>query len=189
MTRLTVGVAILFLVVAGCGGDGDDTGTSSAETEWADSVCSAADDVSSSLSGLTDALDVDTGSGAGEAMDQIQSELSDRVDDVQQSVAALSDAVTELPTDASAAITSAEEDLSSDAEALKSSFEGLSGALSKAADASDAEAFTTALTESSTELAATQDALATLANDIGDYAQSSEAAVRQAFEEAPSCQA
>jgi uncharacterized protein YoxC len=189
MTRLTFGVAMLFLVVAGCGGDGDDTGTLSAETEWADSICRAADDVSSSLSGLTDAIDVDSDSSAGEAMDQLQSELSDRADDVQQSVADLSDAVTELPTDADAAITNAEEDLSTDAEALNSSVEGLSGALSKAADASDAEAFTTALTESSAELAATQDALGTLADDIEGYAESSEEAVRQAFEEAPSCQA
>jgi lipopolysaccharide biosynthesis regulator YciM len=189
MTRLTVGVATLFLVLAGCGGDGDDAGTSSAETEWADSVCRAADDVSSSLSGLTDAIDVDSGSSVGEAMDQIQSDLSDRADAVQQSVADLSDVVTELPTDVDAAINSAEEDLSSDAEALSSSVESLSGAVSKAADAGDAEEFTTALTESSAELAATQDALGTLADDIEGYAQSSEEAVRQAFEEAPSCQA
>jgi methyl-accepting chemotaxis protein len=185
MKSSTVAVATFILVVAGCG-DRDGAETLSADAKWADGVCQAADDVSVSFSGLTDALDVDVEST--DSIEQAQTEISDAIDELRQSVSDLAHAVTELPADADSAISSAEQDLSSGADELQTSVEDLGDALSTAVEAEDAQHFIAALTDSAAALAVTEDAISTLASDISGYSESADEALQQAFDDAPSCQ-
>src|SRR5262245_11415753 len=165
MARLAVGVAIGVLVLAGCGGDDDEEASLSADAQWADNVCKAADDVTSSLSGLIDEVKFDTNS-SDSALEQAETELADRVDTVKQSASDLTDAVTDLPDGTSDAISSAEDDLSKDAQNFSTSVENLGSALSSAANSSGAQEFATAMAAASATIVTAKDSLKSLTDAI-----------------------
>src|SRR5262245_5848986 len=185
MTRLAVGVAIAVLVLTACGGD--EEASQSEETAWANDVCQGADQVSSSISGLTDSIKIDSGSGTS-ALQQAQTELTNRVNTVQEDIGDLGDTITDLPDNTNDAITQASDQLNDDAQQLSDSVSDLTGATQKAADATDAQAFTAAIAEATSSLSATKDALGSLTDNLSSYLTSADDALKQAFNDAPACQ-
>jgi len=186
MTRLAAWMAIGVLALAACGGGGDEA-SQSEESNWANDVCQGADQVTTSISGLTDSLQINPNSSSS-ALEQAQTEMTDRVNTVQQSISDLTGTITNLPDNTSDAVTSAEDQLSNDASQLNDSVSDLTGAVTKAADATNAQAFTAALAEATSSLASTKDALTSLTNSIGSFLDSSQESLKNAFNDAPACQ-
>lgn len=187
MTRLAVGVAIGVLVLTACGGGDGNEASQSEETQWANDVCQGADQVSSSISGLTDSIKIDSSSGTS-ALQQAQTELTNRVNTVQKDIGDLGDTITDLPDNTNDAITQASDQLNDDAQQLSDSVSDLTGATQKAADATDAQAFTAAIAEATSSLSATKDALGSLTDNLSSYLSSADDALHQAFNDAPACQ-
>ena len=187
MTRLAAWMAIGVLALAACGGGDDDGEAQSGDTEWANNICQAADDVGSSLSGLTDAIKVDTNNPSN-AVEEAKGEMSDRLESVQQSVEDLAKAIGDLPAGTDAEIQSAAGDLSDATEQLHSNVDNLSSAASKVADANNVQELTAALPAASAALKSTQNSLSAITTDISGYVDSADQALKQAFDDAEACQ-
>lgn len=143
--------------------------------------------MSGNLSALTDSVQFDSNSDTA-ALEEAQSELSDRVEAVQRSVSDLDAAVTDLPADADAAIADAQQELSASASDLEASIDALGAAFSDAVDADTTQQFATALTGGAAAIAASEHDLSTLTDRLTNNAESAQDTVQQAFQDAPSCQ-
>jgi hypothetical protein len=186
--RRHAGVALfLAVLLVGCGGEDDAGGDElSAEAQWADGVCSARSELNTSLRALNDSIQFDSGSDA-DSLEQAQTEVAERLDAVRQSATDLRDAIRDAPAGLDGALADAQQDLSTSADDVRTSVDGIGQAATDMADAQTVRQFTAAASGALTAVTATGNAVGGLADDIAGYARSADDAVQQAFDEAPSC--
>lgn len=168
------------LLLAGCGGE------SSPETEWADGVCSAWSELSSDLRELTGGLGVD--SLSPEALAELRTEIEDRADAVGTSARNLADAIADTPEGAGQAVENARQELGDDADDVRAGLDSAARALQELASASSADAATGALSDAQAALTQTGQALSSFGDTVTGYVSSSDDALREAFDDAQSCQ-
>ncbi|WP_157987594.1 hypothetical protein [Jiangella endophytica] len=177
--RLTALAAATVLLVA-CSDE------ASPETDWADGVCSAWNELAADVRGLTEGLNVD--SLTPEALDQLSSEISDRVDAVQASAQNLTEAIADTPEGADQAIENAQKELADEADDVRAGLDDTGQAIQGLADATTAEDVTSALSDAQAGLTQTGQALSTLGDTVAGYLSSADDTLRQAFDDAQSCQ-
>jgi hypothetical protein len=199
-----VGAVLAALLVAGCGGDADEsdaaatptattgavsptpTGGSDA-TAWADGVCQATTDLETSLDALGSGLQVEVGSGG--ATDQLREQLRTQVETVRGDTEALGDALTAVPTDADPDTAAAAAQLEQDRAALQQSVAELSTSAGALADAGNAATLAATLADLGADLAAVRVAATSFATSLRALASSSATSVQSAFASAPACAA
>ncbi|WP_046770466.1 hypothetical protein [Jiangella alkaliphila] len=178
--RLGAAVAASVLLLAGCSDE------ASAETSWADDVCSAWSDLGDDLRGLTDGLNVD--SLSQESLDELRSELEDRAGDVQDGADELSEAIEDVPDGADQAVENARQELADDADDVRAGLDAVGQALQGLTGATSAEGLTAALSEAQAGLTQTGQALSTLGDTVAGFLSAADDTLRQAFDDAPACQ-
>lgn len=181
MRRAPFAVVVAAVVaLAGCGSD-----ELSAEAQWADGVCTARADLQQSVAALNDSLTFTPGSGS--ALEDAQTQLTDRVEAVKTSAAGLKSAIEDIPTDAQSELTAAKEELSAGVADVQESLTAVGTAAQAAASSGSASEFLTALVEVGTAASTAKTAVTQLADDLSGYADSGSEQLQQAFGEAPAC--
>jgi hypothetical protein len=202
--RVPTSLALGFLLLGGltaCGGTdtnepeatAESTATSSPDsvssgdaTAWAGAVCSAADDVESSLDALGTSLQVDLGSGTNLA-DQVVPQIESQVSVVGDSVSQLATAVAAVPADADPELSEAAADLDADRQALQASVDDLRAAADEVTAASGGAAVVEGVRGVAAQLALVRLDAVTFADSLRTTAEQGSTAVRAAFVDAPEC--
>ncbi|SDT07523.1 membrane lipoprotein lipid attachment site-containing protein [Jiangella sp. DSM 45060] len=179
MRRPILGLVAVALL-AGCSSE------DSAETQWADGVCSAWNELSSDLRGVTDGLNVD--SLSPEALDQLSSEITERVDAVQASAENLAEAIADTPEGADQAVESAQQELGDEAGDVRAGLDATGQAVQSLSGATTGQDITSALSDAQAALTQTGQALGTLGDTVAGYVSAADDTLRQAFDDAQSCQ-
>ncbi|WP_157574342.1 hypothetical protein [Jiangella muralis] len=180
MRPRVLALAAAIVLVAGCSSD------ESPEEGWADGVCSAWNELSADLRGLTDGLNVD--SLTPEALDQLSNEISDRVDAVQASAQNLADAVADTPEGADQAVENAQQELGDEADDVRAGLDSAGEAIQSLSGATTGEDITGALSDAQAALTQAGQALSALGDTVAGYLSSADDTLRQAFDDAQSCQ-
>lgn len=180
MRRRVLALAAALTVLAGCSSE------ASPETGWADGVCSAWNQLSSDLRGLTDGLNVD--SLSPEALDQLGDEISDRLNAVQASAQNLADAVADTPEGADQAVENAQQELGDEADDVRAGLSSAGEAIQSLSGAATGQDITGALSDAQAALTQVGQALGTLGDTVAGYLSSADDTLRQAFDDAQACQ-
>lgn len=173
-------LALTVVLAAGC------SESESPTTQWADGVCSAWSELSADVSGLTEGLSLPNLSQ--ESRDSLRTEIEDRLTAVRASAQNLADAVTDTPEGAGQAVEDARQELGDEADDVRAGLESVGQAFQGLSDASESQDLTAALSAAQAGLTATGQALTALGDTVGEYASTADDTLRQAFDDAPSCQ-
>jgi trimeric autotransporter adhesin len=154
-------------------------------TAWAESVCSAAGDVRSSLDAIGGNLELDATASPG-ALDQVKSTLKAQVAAVRTSMTELGTAIEAIPVDADGAT-----ELKSSLDAARSSLDDAVQAVSKgvadATAASNARDFVRAAAQTSQGVKAATSAAEAFRTTAQNAATAAGGELKAAFDSAPSC--
>ena len=182
-SRVVVLVAVAGILLAGCG-DGDEL---SPEAEWADGVCSAWDDLTGEVDALRDSLELDS-SNESASPGQVLSNVEEQLRELADSASDLGSAITDTPDNVDEVVDSAREDLSASADAVQQSIGMAADAFAAVTAATTPQEISSAVADATTALTAVGQALSGLGSDVESNASATADALRQAFDEAPSCQ-
>lgn len=185
-------LGIVPLLVLGACSSSDDSGGSAGESPtmssaeaWAESVCTAADNLRTSVSALGSNLTVGPSPSAG-ALDQLKAQLETQVAAITASVDELATSVAAVPTDLPGA-EQAKASLETSANAFKANVQSLT---------QQAQAFASATTTSQAVLQAAQalgslqtavDSAQVLATNVKTVLDQAGGELKAAFASAPSC--
>jgi TolA-binding protein len=173
-------LALTVVLAAGCSDDASPT------TGWADGVCSAWSELSADIRGLTDGLSLD--SLSQESLQNLQTELEDRLSAIQASAQNLADAITDTPEGAGQAVEDAQQELSTDADEVRAGLDTIGQAFQGLSAATSGEDVTAVLSDAQAGLTATGQALTSLDDTVRGYASAADDTLQQAFDDAQSCQ-
>jgi hypothetical protein len=153
---------------------------------WADGVCTAADDLESSLDSLGSSLEVDLGS-APQVRAQIAEQVQGQVDVVRDDVRALASAVAAVPEESDPDVVAAAEDLEADRQALEGSVGALRDAAEQLTDATDAASTVEGVGAVVAQFTVVRLDAATFADSLESAADQGATSVRAAFVDAAGC--
>lgn len=155
------------------------------DTEWAESVCSAARDVRSSLDAIGGSLELDP-TASSSALDQVKSTLKAQTAAARTSVTELGTAIEAIPVDADGA---AEVKSSLDAarSSLDDAVQAVSDGVADATGASNARDFVTAAAQTAQAVKAATLAAEASLTSAQNAATAAGGELEAAFDSAPSC--
>ena len=156
-----------------------------AAVAWAGGVCAASTELREQV--RTGQAQLDPASSST-SLDQVRTQVRDRVTAVRQSAAALGTALSALPTGADPQVTAARQQLQTDVGRVKAAVDQLGSAADEVAAADSTTEVATGLMTLKAALAGTANDLATYLESLRGTIASAEQAIRDAFGAAPACQ-
>ena len=154
-------------------------------TQWADSVCSAARDVRSSLDAIGGNLELDATASPG-ALDQVKSTLKAQVAAARTSMTELRTAIEAIPVDAQGA-TELKSSLDTARSSLDDAVQAVSEGVADATAASNARDFVTAAAQTLQAIKAATLAAEAFTTTAQNAATAAGGELEAAFDSAPSC--
>ena len=156
-----------------------------ANTQWADSVCRAANDVRSSLDAIGTDLAVDPNAGEG-GLDQVKAQLKTQVAAARASTTDLKAAIDAIPADEAGAaeLKSSLDDARTN---LDASVQAVSDGVAETTAATDAKGFVTAGVETLKAVKAASTSADTFVTTARAGASKAGGSLQAAFDSAPSC--
>ena len=193
-TTIVVALSAAVLL-AGCSdsnsasgsGSGSPTPTPDAAVVWANAVCSASTDLRESVRDAREALPADR-AGSATSLEQTQAEVSDHVDAVKQSAAALAGTLAGVPVGSGPQAAETRQKLETASRGAQAAVEELRAAAGQVAEAQTAAELTTALATLRSALTGTADDLATYLESLRTTVSGREQVARDTFGAAPACQ-
>jgi hypothetical protein len=198
---------VAVALLAGCSGDGDGDGeqtpaatgassTSSASgtadagvVTWADGVCAATTDLEAAVGQVTAALQVNP-SASGTALEQAKAQVAERAGAVRGAADDLRAAVnTSPPGVLSQGVAEAQDKLSATADRARTALDELAARGTALADAQTPAETAAALAAAGTALATAGAGVQSYLATLKESAESRDPVLRNAFAEAPACQA
>lgn len=155
---------------------------------WAGGVCQRADELQASVDALGSSISVDPGSD-GTALDQIKEQLQPQVEAVKGDVVDLAGALAAVPAGSDPAVAAAAEGLTAAKTTLESSADALKTAAQTFQDAEGVANRVLALKEVGTAFGTVKTDAAAFTTALKGVGTSTEAAVKDAFAQAPECSA
>ena len=178
--------AAMALGLAACSGNASSSPTLSAEAQWADSVCTSAPGVQSSLTELGQDLSFNPSAGDS-ALDQMKATLTEQAEQVKSSVEGLQSAVAAAPVDAQGA-TQLQTDLSNAQTSLQQAVQAAATAVQAAADSTTTQEFVTQSAAALLSLKAAESSAKSFASSLTTATSGASSELTAAFNEAPACQ-
>ena len=181
-------VAVLAIGLAGCSGSSSpsESPSLSASAQWADSVCTSAASVQSSLDALGSDLTYDPAQGDS-AVEQMKATLKGQADQVQASVNQLSTTIAAAPVDAQGS-EQLKTELSNADKSFDESVQTAADAVQKAADAQTTKDFVSAAAEALIAVKAADASAESFTTNLTTAASGANSELSAAFSSAPSCQ-
>jgi hypothetical protein len=195
VSTAAVGLAALLALTA-CGSSSDGgSETSAASTPavsdtvaWAGSVCQRADELKASVDAVGTSISVDPGADAT-ALDQIKEQLAPQVEAVKGDVVDLAGALAEVPAGSDPAVAAAAESLTAARGSLETSADALKASAQTFQDAQGPANRLLALKDVVASFGTVKTDAEAFAAALKAVGTSTDAAVKDAFAQAPECSA
>ena len=179
---------VLVLGLAACSGSSSpsESPSLSASAQWADSVCTSAASVQTSLDALGSDLTYDPAQGDS-AVEQMKTTLRSQADQVQASVSQLSTTIAAAPVDAQGS-EQVKTELTNAEKSFDESVKSAADAVQKAADAQTTKDFVSAAAEALIAVKAADASAESFTTTLTTAASGANSELSAAFAAAPSCQ-
>jgi len=186
---LALGSAVVLTMgLAACSGSSSpsESPSLSAEAQWADSVCTSAKSVETSLNALGSDLSFDPSQGDS-AVDQLKTTLKTQASDVNSAIAELGSAVDAVPVDAEGA-EQLKTELTNAEKSFQESVQTAADAVQTAADATTTQDFATASAAALVSVKAAEASAKSFATNLSTATSGASSELKAAFDAAPACQ-
>jgi hypothetical protein len=194
VSTAAVGLAALLALTA-CGSSGSGSETSAASTPavsdtvaWAGSVCQRTDELEASGDAIGTSISVDPGADAT-ALDQIKEQLTPQVEAVKGDVVDLAGVLAEVPAGSDPAVAAAAESLTAARTTLQTSSDALKASVQTFQDAQGPANRLLALKDVVTSFGTVRTDSEAFTAALKAVGTSTDAAVKDAFAQAPECSA
>ncbi len=187
-------VALSALVaLAGCSSgsstaSGSSTVSVSPGTQWAGSVCSSAQNLEQSLKDLTGKLTISANSSQS-SLSQAKQQLLKRVNEVEAAASGLASTLQNPPASADQQVKTAQQQLKAASDRSQQALQQLTSATTQLQSAGSPAEFTKDAVTVGAAVAGAASDVGSLLSSLEQYASSTHTSIKNAFGDAPSCQA